>query len=451
MMTLKIALRNLSRQKKRSAFLIVAIAFGVLIVTVINGFAGAFLSNVTENVAQVAAGHIFVTGVERSEKGKNLMLIRDEAPIREALATSGIAYDHLTKRSELEQVSLSAGNRKAVQQVTGIDLESEKAFSSRLVVVAGSFDMLREYPDGIVITEKTAEKLVVGVGDKLQARTRTYSGQQTAAEFTVACVVKDPGLFGSLSAYANLAHVNDILFGSEPGLLESSPGLFTNFGIVLRSIDEIDPSAERLYAAMEADPRLPMMKRVGAASGGGNPFEQIMNQLESGAKDDAPIRYQLLTITDTLSQVKDIVAAINAVSIVILLILYVIIMVGINNTFRMIMMERVREIGTIRAVGMQRAEVLRMFLTEALLIAVIGTALGLVLAGFVMFGVSFIDLGLDNPIAFLLKNGHLSFTVQAGIAIVSILLIAGLTLLAALSPARKAANLPPAVALRTTK
>ncbi|HPB65302.1 MAG TPA: hypothetical protein PLW80_02005, partial [Spirochaetales bacterium] len=64
-----IALRNLTRQKKRTVLLGSAIAFGVMIVTLINGFAGAFSANVAENFSDLMAGHVFVSGSEKGEGG----------------------------------------------------------------------------------------------------------------------------------------------------------------------------------------------------------------------------------------------------------------------------------------------------------------------------------------------------------------------------------------------
>ncbi|MQY77227.1 MAG: FtsX-like permease family protein [Spirochaeta sp.] len=55
---------------------------------------------------------------------------------------------------------------------------------------------------------------------------------------------------------------------------------------------------------------------------------------------------------------------------VVFILLLVITMVGITNTFRMIMLERTREIGTMRALGMQRGSVRNIFLSEALFIAI---------------------------------------------------------------------------------
>ena len=59
------ALRNLNRQKKRTLLLGGAIAFGLMIVTLLNGFAGSFIENVSENFSHLMAGHIFIDGVEK--------------------------------------------------------------------------------------------------------------------------------------------------------------------------------------------------------------------------------------------------------------------------------------------------------------------------------------------------------------------------------------------------
>ena len=93
------ALKNLGRQKKRSIPLGAAIAFGVLIVTVINGFAGAFMQNVSENFANLAAGHIFIQGNERNESGKTVSVIRDDAIVMQVIKETGIPARYVTKRS----------------------------------------------------------------------------------------------------------------------------------------------------------------------------------------------------------------------------------------------------------------------------------------------------------------------------------------------------------------
>ena len=103
----KIAFRNLNRQKKRSFLLGGAIAFGILIVTLLNGFTGSFVTNVGENFSHLLAGHIFLSGYEKSESGKNLSVIRDDSIIIDTLENSDLPVTYLTKRSSFQGMLIS--------------------------------------------------------------------------------------------------------------------------------------------------------------------------------------------------------------------------------------------------------------------------------------------------------------------------------------------------------
>ena len=115
----------------------------------------------------------------------------------------------------------------------------------------------------------------------------------------------------------------------------------------------------------------------------------------------------------------------------ILIVLFVIIMVGITNTFRIIMFERIKEIGTMRSMGMQRGEVRNLFLFEALFIALGGAIAGLALAGVAMGILSLVNFGMDTPIFIILKNGHLTFRLEFWRTALDIGIVAVLTLIAA--------------------
>ncbi|HNX73888.1 MAG TPA: hypothetical protein PK759_06845, partial [Spirochaetales bacterium] len=80
----RIAFRNLSRQKKRSLLLGSAIAFGIMIVTLMNGFSGALIQNISENFAYLMAGHVFIQGQERTASGKKVSVISDDSEIMQA-------------------------------------------------------------------------------------------------------------------------------------------------------------------------------------------------------------------------------------------------------------------------------------------------------------------------------------------------------------------------------
>jgi ABC-type antimicrobial peptide transport system permease subunit len=65
--------------------------------------------------------------------------------------------------------------------------------------------------------------------------------------------------------------------------------------------------------------------------------------------------------------------------------------------------------------------------------------------------VSLVNFGLDSPLFIILKNGHMTFSLPLLRTLANVVIVAALTLAAAYFPARNAAQLDPAVALRTVK
>jgi putative ABC transport system permease protein len=118
-------------------------------------------------------------------------------------------------------------------------------------------------------------------------------------------------------------------------------------------------------------------------------------------------------------------------------------LIGMINTLAINVIERTREIGTLRAVGMGRAQVRRMILGESLLLAALGTALGIlagVWLGYVLvMSVGAIGYGGGGMLSY-------EFPWAGALASVAVGLLVGV--LAALIPARQAAQLPIVAALR---
>jgi putative ABC transport system permease protein len=171
---------------------------------------------------------------------------------------------------------------------------------------------------------------------------------------------------------------------------------------------------------------------------------------EMAEEDWQGTRYQLSTISDYLQPLNQIASTLNIVGLVVVLILFVIIMVGITNTFRMIIYERTREIGTMRALGLQRGSVRGLFLLEAVFLSLGGALVGLAGAFVVGLVLSLINFGTDNQFFVILREGHLSFKALPAQLIGNVAIVAVLTLLAALVPAGRASKLDPAHALRKT-
>jgi len=435
MQTAKLALRNLTRQKKRTVLLGGAIAFGIMIVTVINGFAASFVRNVSENFANLAAGHVFVSGVEKSASGREYSIIRDDAALMAAAQEAHIPAKYITKRSTANTTLINDGS-SAELNVDGVNFDEETFLPDRLIFKKGSIKGMSER-QGIIISEPIAKRLGVEPGDHVLAQLKTYTGQQNVGEFIIAGITFDSGIFGNSSAYANKDYLNE--------LLNLKPDEYQTLGFYLPSLDGMDEYGNALYSALKG--KVQVFSRDKTADQ--NYIRRMMQQ----SKQEAwlGVRYRVFTLNDMLSSVQQIVNILNIVSLVILIVLFAIIMVGITNTFRITMFERIREIGTMRAMGMQRSEVKNLFLCEALFMALAGTIAGLLLAAIVMGILSLINFGLNTPIFIILKNGHLSFKLEIWRNLLDVAIVALLTLIAAYLPARSAAKLDPAVALRTAK
>jgi putative ABC transport system permease protein len=432
------AFRNLSRHKKATFLLGGVIGFGVMIVSLMQGCAGSLMSNVSANFANLMAGHIFVQGRERLPSGNDYEIIRDESVLLEALEASGVKAKYVSRRAEFQATLIFEGN-SSMQAVSGVDFDAESYLKERLVLASGSFEGMRA-EDGIIISESMAKELKAVQGDRILAQLKTFSGQQNIGSFTVAAVVKDAGMLSlaSMSAYANIAYVNQ--------LLNLPPGSYQQLSFYLPDMRSLDAAGQAYFNALRE--RAQVFDRTNPADA----RNQMMQRLRGGKEESwEGVKYKVQTLNDRLSGVQDLVNGINIASLIALTVLFIIIMVGISNTFRMIMLDRIREIGTMRALGMQRPNVLWLFLNEALFLALGGAAAGLLLALLVMLGFSLYDFGLDSPLAIILKNGHLTFSLSPLLVLANVAIIAGLTFLAALLPARNAARLDPAQALRTAK
>ncbi len=152
---------------------------------------------------------------------------------------------------------------------------------------------------------------------------------------------------------------------------------------------------------------------------------------------------------ETASAILNLEGALNMITVIAVLVLFFIVLIGVVNTLRMSVKERTREIGTIRAIGMQRGDVRSLFVLEATMLAFFSSIVGTTLA----FGVMWllkqptIKAG-DNPMGMLLVNGHLHFVPSAVSIGVFVLLICAITAITAWFPARRGGNMQPSEALR---
>jgi putative ABC transport system permease protein len=105
---------------------------------------------------------------------------------------------------------------------------------------------------------------------------------------------------------------------------------------------------------------------------------------------------------------------------------------GIVNTLTMSVMERLQEIGMLRAIGMTRAQITRMILAEAGVIGIIGGILGLI-TGVILARILFIGMTT-------MSGYQLTFILPFSGVLLSLVAAFLISQLAALLPARRAAG-----------
>jgi putative ABC transport system permease protein len=139
-------------------------------------------------------------------------------------------------------------------------------------------------------------------------------------------------------------------------------------------------------------------------------------------------------------------------SYIIVYILVVIIIAGIMNTMLMAVYERVREIGTLMALGMKKAQIKLIFFIEGAIIGGIGSIAGMLLGLIFMIqfsknGINFSSLYGDMNAIYLVKD-YIYGSVRLKPFLIAFLIGIVVAIIASYIPARNASKLKPVDALR---
>lgn len=432
---LKISARNVWRQKKRSLLLAGAIAFSMFVITIVNGLTGGVVENIRVNFSHALGGHIFISGSEYRDQGV-VYLIADEQALLDSLAHYETSIESITRRSQA-MPSLIFGSRQALQLVYGVDFSEEEKLLNSLVVTQGSLDNITD-EQTIILPRSVAERLGVEAGETILMRLETITGQRNVGEVVVAALIEDQERYGISAAYVNRSYLNSLL-----GL---SPEEYQALNIFLTNMDDADEVGRGFRAALGVpEPvRLADVREMDDEEAVRELFGMVrIEEIEPWEG----IKYQVTTINQIMEPVEAAVSVLRTIGLAIFTILLVITAVGITNTFRMILIERTKEIGTMRAFGMQRGMVRNVFLVEALLLSAGGALAGLVLYGLTSLILGQISWDTMPAMQFFLDQGRITFDTTFGEVGLNTCLILAMSLLAAYFPAKAAAKLSPVKAM----
>lgn len=284
--------------------------------------------------------------------------------------------------------------------------------------------------EGVVLSWPLARAMSATAGDTLRL---SWRGKYDTATASARFVVK--GVADSTARVpANAFFVNDRDFYRWYYMpLPPAPSA--------KALAVLPDSSAPLYKALA--PEYTLMKRVATSQEYMKAFREVSQQRVRGVVVSVQSMYE------TASMIIQIESVLFIITLAVCVILFVIILIGVINTLRMTIRERTREIGTIRAIGMQKGDVLRIFLFETGFLALFSSLAGAALAFLAMWGLSSIPINAgENPMGMLLVNGRLFFAPTIAATAGFILFIVGITLVTAWFPSRRASNLSAANAMR---
>ncbi|MGD1822795.1 MAG: ABC transporter permease [Pleomorphochaeta sp.] len=423
----KIANRNVKRQKKKSNMLTFAIAFGTMVIILIQSLTSGLMINIENGITSSLGGHIYISGDELLESGKIVSRISDTEVLQKAIDDIDPELINNYHKRTNSQGTLIFHSQTSTGSIVGVDWKSEQDLINDLVILEGSIEGIDD-PNSIILSEEAYEDLNLNIGDEIIYSFQTVSGQENVAYFTVIGVGQSNSLIGLSSNYVSIEALNKAVGLDEDEYqsltLELNDG--NNINMVQASLEESITAYGGTLPTPEEDDGDFMAMRMSM-------FSSDSEQEWEGT------RFNITNLTDYTSAVLTIINIINVIAYVIFFIMLLITMIGLINTFRLIMNERVLEIGTMRAMGLQKKNVKKLFQLEGILIALKGVPYGLIAELVITRIVGLITLNPEQTaLSLLLRNNKVYFPINIGFIIFVAILVTLISLFAVSRPVKAA-------------
>ena len=422
-----IAWRNFILQFHRYRVLGTALVLGAIVFTVLFGVTESLTRTVREKAARYFSGDVMVLALDHPRD----WVIHDEPAIEAAFDASGlnIAYHHRRSLYYETDAKLVFNGASLVQRrVIGLDFDVERANFSRQEFVEGGVPDGKVPENGLWISNDSAQRLHVRVGDEVVLMVKTAKGFRNTITLRLAGIFQDSSFFG-FASYLDYRTLNKVL--ARP------PQTITELGISLATGGDSDAGAKAVWRRLKASvPTLPWVGTLDAA------YDWSDNNLVTTTT------YAVLPLSGRLKQINDLIQAIYAVNALLAFVFLVVVAIGVYNTYQMIAFERTREIGTMRALGMQRGSVVSLFLTESLMLGGLSSIAGLLLGAATLWLLGQLDFSGNLMTQMFLQKGHVAWA-WAWPNVLAVVAVMWLTTLAgAIRPALRAAYARPVEALR---
>jgi len=397
-----VALRFLREGRMQTLLIIVGVAAGVAVIAyisaLINGLQGSTLTKTLGAQAHITvrAPDDVVAPARQPAPGASVMSdTQPRAQRPRSVANWQALVPLLEQRDDIAAVSpMVSGSALALRgeasqaiALMGVDLDRyDRIVSLRSKVIAGQ---ARLGPGEAVIGRELAEDLGVRVGDRLTVQTGTVA-ESVRATALVDLGVRD---LNRRTVIVPLRLAQSVL-----GL----PGGATSLDLAVKDVWTADVLARELR-------------------------RELPYKIESWQEANAQL-----------------VSALNAQSVSTALIrgvVLVVVVLGIASVLVVSVVQKGREIGILRAMGATRVQILRLFLVQGAVLGALGSLLGILLAVVMIWLFTKFVRGSDGLPLF-------AISLPVATAVRVALLATACGVLAAIAPARRAARMDPAQAIR---
>lgn len=402
---LRLGLLNLLRNARRSLLSMVAIVTGVSLFLVGRGFVGGMNENLIRAQIDAVSGHVMARPqgypTERTQQPIDVLL----KPGPEALAWLGENTEAWTTRTRF---AATLSNGRDAQRLVGVVFDparDEAVFPRDTWTLEGKVPLTEA--DGVLVGVGPARLLELQVGQTVVVQSRTAKGAMNAMSVPVAGIVTT----------------------GNPLLDQGSVFLPGPLG---ESLLRLEGGASHLHLRIGHRDDAP---RVAAGLTGVLAASEAVTWQEE-TKD-------ILELQEIRKQSMNFV----------LVMLLGIAATSIANTILMAAYERVREIGTLRAMGLTHGGVLGLFVWEGAVLGLVGGVLGAGLGGAATawWAVNPIDLGAmmkDSPASGIPISALLYMEFSPVLCGFAVLVSMGVAAAASVYPARVASRMMPADAVR---
>ena len=327
-MILKIAWRNIWRNKKRTLISTLSISGALFLIILMRSMQFGFYDNIINTIVQSYSGYVQVhaNGYWDKQSVNNSMEV-DEKFINEINSINGI--DNIAKR--LQTFSLvSNGEKSKGVIITGIEIEKEQLITDwdkKIIEGSKSFDNA----DRIILSKGIAEYFDVTMGDTLVLFGQGYQGMMAAGKYVANGIIdlKNPKL-NEMAIFMDIESAQDYI---------SSENIATHLVIDKKEYYDEKKIAEDVRKAISSD-------------------------------------YEVMTWKEILPELDQMITADNVGGLIMAFILYVIVCFGMFGTVLMMTEERMYEFGVLLSIGMDKIKLYLIILLETIMLSSIGVIIG---------------------------------------------------------------------------